>query len=782
MKREKRSKHSLMSIFMIFMGLVLSVRLLVLTSVQAGEWKSAAEDMSVRTVYETAPRGDILDRNGVVLATSRPVYSVCVSRAGMDRDEMLETAASVMSELEELGEDLNVTIDEVRDAVSDTGYTAYMPVVIAEDVSEEAADSIQRQRIKGVTVSTEYVRSYPQGSLASHVLGYMGRISSDEEEEYVNEKGYRKDALIGKAGIESRYEEKLRGSDSVQRFQVDSSGRVTGLISSSEAKKGGDVKLTIDSRLQKVTEDALEQAVAKAAEGGTFESSYGDYAMTTAKNAASGAAVAIDVETGEVLAMASFPDYDPNDFAVAVSEEKWASLQQENPYDPMSPSPMYNTATMTAVQPGSAFKPVTALAAMSCGLDEKKYLYDDGAVTLGERTYGCFLWNEKNETHGYVSLREALKVSCNYYFFDIAAGKDFASGTSLDYDRRISNETITDTAKMLGLGRKTGIEIEESAGVLPSAELKKEGVKSSLRNYLLAEEETYFKKDTLKDRKQTRKNIEKIVKWADKDLTLEEIIGKLTKENFIRQGKAETLASICKFTYFDQIKWTLGDTFNISIGQGDNAYTTLQMASYMSALANGGARKPVTLTASRKQQKDTREAGIPDKADISYIISAMTRVTGDKDGSLYRAFASFPYSVAAKTGTAQRAGKKSVEDEREYLRKHLHLIAPDVTMSQVEEEAERLMTDYPDLYDNDDTALRRAVINKSRNEISTDDIDLYKEGYDSFAWTVALAPAEDPQIAVAVMLIQGGESSNAAPAVREIIGKYGEYSQWEKSF
>ena len=340
MKREKRSKHSLMSIFMIFMGLVLSVRLLVLTSVQAGEWKSAAEDMSVRTVYETAPRGDILDRNGVVLATSRPVYSVCVSRASMDRDEMLETAASVMSELEELGEDLNVTIDEVRDAVSDTGYTAYMPVVIAEDVSEEAADSIQRQRIKGVTVSTEYVRSYPQGSLASHVLGYMGRISSDEEEEYVNEKGYRKDALIGKAGIESRYEEKLRGSDSVQRFQVDSSGRVTGLISSSKAKKGSDVKLTIDSRLQKVTEDALEQAVTKAAEGGTFESSYGDYAMTTAKNAASGAAVAIDVRTGEVLAMASFPDYDPNDFAVSVSEEKWASLQQENPYDPMSPAPM----------------------------------------------------------------------------------------------------------------------------------------------------------------------------------------------------------------------------------------------------------------------------------------------------------------------------------------------------------------------------------------------------------------------------------------------------------
>ena len=738
--------------------------------------------MSVRTVYETAPRGDILDRNGVLLATSRPVYSVCVSRAGMDRDEMLETAASVMSELEELGEDLNVTIDEVRDAVSDTGYTAYMPVVIAEDVSEEAADSIQRQRIKGVSVSAEYVRSYPQGSLASHVLGYMGRISSDEEEEYVNEKGYRKDALIGKAGIESRYEEKLRGSDSVQRFQVDSSGRVTGLISSSEAKKGGDVKLTIDSRLQKVTEDALEQAVAKAAEGGTFESSYGDYAMTTAKNAASGAAVAIDVETGEVLAMASFPDYDPNDFAVSVSEEKWASLQQENPYDPMSPSPMYNTATMTAVQPGSAFKPVTALAAMSCGLDEKKYLYDDGAVTLGERTYGCFLWNEKNETHGYVSLREALKVSCNYYFFDIAAGKDFASGTSLDYDRRISNETITDTAKMLGLGRKTGIEIEESAGVLPSAELKKEGVKSSLRNYLLAEEETYFKKDTLKDRKQTRKNIEKIVKWADKDLTLEEIIGKLTKENFIRKDKADELASVCKYTYFGQMEWTKGDTFNIAIGQGDNAYTTLQMANYMASLANGGSRNDVTLTAGEKAVgKRSEMIETVDEDDVKCVIEAMTGVTEDQDGSLYSQFASFPYTVAAKTGTAQRAGKKSDEDEREYLKRHLHLIASDVTMEQVEEEAERLKDEYPDIYEEDSAALRRAVINESGMEITSEDIDRYKEDYDSFAWTVALAPADEPQIAVAVMLVQGKTSSNAAPVAREIIGKYGEILEWEKS-
>ena len=192
-----------------------------------------------------------------------------------------------------------------------------------------------------------------------------------EEEEFVDERGYRKDAFVGKDGVEKVYEEQLKGCDGVTRFRVDASGNVEDVISDSKAEKGQDLTLTIDARLQKVTEDALEQAVVKASEGGTFESDYGEVIMSYAENAASGAAVALDVDTGEVLAMASYPDFDPNDFATGISEEKWEALQQENPYDPMSPAPLYNTATMTAVQPGSAFKPVTALAAMSCGLDAK---------------------------------------------------------------------------------------------------------------------------------------------------------------------------------------------------------------------------------------------------------------------------------------------------------------------------------------------------------------------------------------------------------------------------
>ena len=124
----------------------------------------------------------------------------------------------------------------------------------------------------------------------------------------------------------------------------------------------------------------------------------------------------------------AFPDFDPNDFAVSITEEKWEALQAENPEDPLSPSPLYNVASMTAVQPGSTFKPVTALAALSCGLDRSRYLYDGGAVSAGDRTFGCLLWNESREGHGYVDLKKAMAVSCNYYFYDYSGGKGFCFG------------------------------------------------------------------------------------------------------------------------------------------------------------------------------------------------------------------------------------------------------------------------------------------------------------------------------------------------------------------
>ncbi|MDO4544669.1 MAG: penicillin-binding transpeptidase domain-containing protein [Bacillota bacterium] len=788
-EKRRKSKHMIIACFVGAMGLLLAARLFMLTVTEHDKWQSYADDVSLRAVYETAPRGDILDRNGQVIATSRAVYSVNISRVDLSREVALESAAAVEEVLKEQGEDITTTREEVKSILWEKGYSSYMSVVLAEDISSDTAEVIEGKDYPGVQVSVNYVREYPEGALASHVIGYLGRVSADEESEYVDEKGYRRDALIGKDGIEKLCEDTLKGTDAISDFQVDSTGNVTKLLQKSSAVKGEDVRLSLDLELQKTTEDALEQAIKQAAAGGTFASQYGDYRMTYAKNAAVGAAVALDVKTGEVLAMASYPDFDPNDFAVSISREKWAALQSENPDDPLSPSPLYNVATMSAIQPGSTFKPVTALAALSCGLDRDRYLYDDGYISLGGRTYGCFLWNEKEEKHGYLNLKDAIAVSCNYYFFDIAAGKDFASGTTLGYDKKMSNAVILEEASQLGLGEKTGIEIAERAGSLPTEQLKNKGLQNSLRNHLLAEQEVYFEEELLQDRKALREKIEKIVNWSEKDLTLKEIIGKLKRDKLVRPERAEELARVCRDTYFSQMGWTLGDTFNISIGQGDNAYTTLQMANYMATLGNGGTRNRVSILSNEQgsQGGGDKTAGSAKAAsntekDYEYIVDAMTAVTKDRRGSLYGAFSSFPYDVAAKTGTAQRSGSISAEDEREYLRRHLHLIAPGVSFSEMEREAERLMTAYPDLYKEEDSALRRAVINLSSRDITTDDIDRYKEKYDSFAWTVALAPAEDPQIAVAVMLVQGKTSSNAAPVAREIIGKYGEISGWEKSF
>lgn len=782
MIKGRQTKHSLISIFMLAAGLVLVARLFMLTVVENRKWTELTEDMSVRAVYETAPRGDILDRNGKVIAGSRPRYSVVINRAYIDRSQAMESAAHVMETLESMGEDITVTMDEVRRSLSDAGYDSYMPITVAENVSAGAAEKIKKENCTGVSILTDFIREYPYKNTAAHIIGYLGRISEEDRKTYTAVKGYRQDSLIGIDGIERICERELKGTDSVSSVRVDSQGDVTDFIGKSPMKKGKSIKLSIDIRLQQVMEDALEQAIKKAATGESFASKYGDYTMSYAPNTASGAAVALDVKTGQVLAMASFPDFDPNDFAMGISREKWASLQQKNLYDSMSPAPLYNTATMTAVQPGSTFKPVTALAAMHCGLDEKRYLYDAGSVDIGGRSFGCSLWNDTGSTHGYVDLRKAMAVSCNYYFYDIAAGRDLASNTGLGYKRPINNEVIMDFAGRLGLGEKTGIEINESTGIRPSEELKREGIKSSLRNYLLAESERYFKRSSLKNRKKTIKNIEKIVNLSDKDLSLEEIIGKLNNESFIRKDRIYDLASVCKYTYFAQAKWSRGDTFNIAIGQGDNAYTTLQMANYMATLANRGIKRDVTLLLGKAENKDAEKGVTLNRDDVRYIIDSMTDVTRKAEGSLYRAFSRFPYSVAAKTGTAQKAGKKNTEKEEEYLRRHLHLIAPDITMAQVEREAERLREEYPDVYDTDGAALRRAVINKSSRNITSEDIDHYKESYDSFAWTVAIAPAEDPQIAVAVMLVEGRTSSNAAPVAREIIGKYGEISRWEKSF
>lgn len=816
---------------------ILLIRLFILSVVEKEEWASAAEELSTKTIYTTAPRGQILDRNGKVLAGNAYTISVRISKGSMTDEKLNQTILRLAHTLEENGDELHgdfpIDIEEngsfsfkkgtdnkeffdrygfsdnlnaeqvfsklrnyfkieeelspqdarrvmiVRNEMAALGYKKYMPVTAAKDISQRSIALLEENSSEypGAEVFSEVSREYSEGTVASHILGYLGKISDSEKEKYVKELGYQSWDMIGKDGIEKVYEEVLRGTAGEQKVQVNAAGNLVKTISQTEPQKGKDVTLTIDLDLQQRAESALKQALSAMRSGGTFVSEYGNYTMKSAPNAEVGAIVALDVKTGKVLAMASCPDFDPNLFANGISTDDWNALQSQNPRDPLAPAPLYNVATKSAVQPGSTFKMVTAAAAIQCGLAPKRSLYDDGYIQLGNNTFGCVAWNLSKKKHGYLDLQQALEVSCNYYFFDAATGMDFYTGNSLGYEKKITIDTIMDCAAEFGLGQSTGIEIPETVMKTPSRETKIRGLQSSLKNVLLAEAETYFERELIKNRKKLNKTIDTITGWIGQDLTRENTMKLVEALTGIKEEMHSALTDLCQYTYINQATWNTGDALNIAIGQGLNSYTPLQMASYVATLGNKGVRNPVSLV-EKIEGHGKIEKGPSSKveaaADSGFddIIEGMVRVANGDAGSLTSLFRNFPVTVAAKTGTAQRAGKINPPDEEAYIRNYLGAIAPTLSWDEIQKEKDRLMKEYPDIYTSRHTAVRRAVMNLSGGSVTAAKMDQYKEDYDNFAWVVSMAPAEAPEIAVAVMIAQGSSAANAGPVAREVMGEY----------
>ena len=221
-------------------------------------------------------------------------------------------------------------------------------------------------------------------------------------------------------------------------------------------------------------------------------------------------------------------------------------------------------------------------------------------------------------------------------------------------------------------------------------------------------------------------------------------------------------------------KWTQGDEFNIAIGQGDNAYTPLQMANYIATLGNDGERNEVSIIKGIEGGEKIEKAE-PYQIDVSpeeidYVLEGMKLVT--TNGTLASCFRGFPVSVAGKTGTAEKDGYINPKDEVAYVKEHLSKIAPDVTWKEVQKEMTKLMKADPDKYPTENDAVDAALISVTDKEVTQSQINQFKDTYDHFAWTVTLAPADNPKIAVVVLLIQGGTSLNAAPVAREVIGSY----------
>ena len=895
----------------IILMLLLCIRLFVLTIIQQEKWEASAESQNTKEVVTAAPRGEILDRYGRLLAGNKQIFTVTFNVSGMDTQEINDSCYSLVKLLEKNGDeyvdnfpikitksgkfyytydkekkkwlkslgldedataeealaalrkkynisaeldrfeavaelqekysvwppivtksmtfsydankqsfiekydlyvidtkedgsqvkrtDLNAreafmalrqkySIDEeltnkqarkifvVREEIKNIGYNKYRSSTIARGVCDETVAYIEEMQdeLRGVEIASESVRYYPNGSLLSHVLGYMGSISDSQYEEYVTEKGYSADDLIGKDGIEATMESKLRGSDGIESILVNSAGDYVQTISQTEPVAGKNVYLTIDADLQEYAESCLEKCIEAVKTGGVYKSKYGNRSVKQYSNCGSGAVVAIDVETAEVLAMASYPDFDPNIFAEGISTKDWASVQSTNPRDSLAPTPLYNIATSSAVQPGSTFKPITAVAALKCGLNPNRSIYDGNYIELGGRRFGCANYNSGIGSHGYETLIQGIQNSCNYYFYCIGTGIDWNSKTSLGYSSKISIEKIMEVAKEFGLGEKTGIELYEVTTPLASKERKMASMKSSLWSALYYSGNKYWPKSTTKDDEKFRKEIDTVTSWIEENPDRSEIISRLKEQTTVKSSKIETLADVCKYSYFNQAEWGTGDEFNISIGQGDNAYTPLQMANYIATLGNDGKRNQVSIVKGIEGEGKTKKEAAyeidADKQDLKTVIEGMKLVV--KNGTLASTFADFPIEVAGKTGTAQRDGYINPKDEVSYVKNHLSAIAPGISWSQVQKQMKKMMADDPITYPTENDAVDQALITVSNRTVNQSDIDQYKDTYDNFAWTVAMAPADNPKIAVVVLLVQGGMSYNAAPVARDIIGEY----------
>jgi len=612
----------------------------------------------------------------------------------------------------------------IRERYEKTSYLSYHPVDICYSISEKSVAMISERshELNGINVEIEPLRFYPQNDTAAHALGYLGKIAQDYEvQDYIVEKGYSPDDIIGKTGLEEKFESYLRGEKGKKTVEVNNVGKTIRSVSSQAPVPGDDVYLTLDDRLQKTAEDALKKGLEQIQIGGTFESEWGDFAFKDKYvNAKSGALVALDVKTGEVLAMANYPSYDLNMFATGISQEDWNSLLSDSK-NPLAPRPLYNIAMLSAIQPGSTFKMITALAALEKGVNPNTTVYCAGTMEVGDRHFSCWIYNMFGGAHGKQTMYEAIMNSCNFYFYTTVLGENLA--THQPHTVKVSAEDIIGMAEKFGLNSKTGIEIDipqETSGGVPSIDGKKINIRVYLRMFLEANIEKYLENGYKIDAGMKNEIVEEIVSWVDRDepLTRGEVYDNL-KALRLNPEKVNDynvpLVDIIKYTYLNQAVWNVGDNLNISIGQGNNAYTTMQMANYIATIANGGYRHNVSIIKEIKTydgketdyvpERESERVGLSDYSYLDVVKEGMRLVSLDDSAKPY---SKFPVEVGSKTGTAQNQGT------------------------------------------NPDTG----------------------KPYDDFAWYVAFAPYDDPQIAVACALFEGGSGRYPTPIVREVIGEY----------
>ena len=497
--KNDRIRYNILTILVYIVGIVLLAQLFNLQIVHGEEYRETSNTKLTRESVLKADRGSIKDSSGTMLATVDAQYSIVLYKTKVNNETLNTTILKLLNILSTNGDsyvdnfliDVNpyrfkleeeesqkkwkkanninedataeeafnyfknkydITSDNVEDIrkilairyeISYKGYSSTKSIEIASNISRQSLEQIKERNAEfsGVEVVETPVRVYPLKTTASHILGRIGRIESSELEG--NEDIYNQNDIIGKSGIEYVFEKYLKGTDGVKQIDMNVDGTITDEYVSKEAVSGSDVILTIDSKLQAVTEQALADNINKIANHGFSQEN---------NPADAGAAVVLNVKTGEVIAMASYPDYNPSAFVNGIDTNTW------NYYINGDTKPLENKAISAMYSPGSTYKMVTALAGLETGtITPKTKINDTGVFRKYNSSWKC--WNRYG--HGYLNVSQAIEHSCNYFFYDLGD--------------RLGIDNLAKYSYYLGLGHKTGIELKgEIDGVLASNEIAKQ--------------------------------------------------------------------------------------------------------------------------------------------------------------------------------------------------------------------------------------------------------------------------------------------------------------------
>ncbi|MBP7727199.1 penicillin-binding protein 2 [Mitsuokella multacida] len=414
--------NSRLRTLMIISVLVIAVligRAAYLQIYQGEYYAGLADGNRIRIVPSMAPRGTFYDRNGELLVTNRPGFSV----------SLLPLTAPISDDvIDRLSDLLKVPTDEIKTKIA--GHSGFNPIRIKTDVTPDIVSIIEEQKSQypGVVIEVTPIRDYILKQEGAHTFGYVSEIN-DTELEKMKDEGYKSGDIIGKFGLEKVYDKELRGENGGQQVEVDVSGKPVQILGRKEPVPGDDLELTIDINLQQAAEKAVDEQL-------------------TQIGAHAAAAVVMNPQTGEILAMVSRPAFDPNLFAHGISSKDWNQLNN-NPYHPMD-----NKTITGEYPPGSTFKIVTGTAALTEGVvtpDEQ--IFDSGHHWIIPKG------NADGEALGWLNFRTALAHSDNVYFYEM--------GNRLGIDR------LEKYARMFGLGAKTGIDLPyEATGLVANRRYK----------------------------------------------------------------------------------------------------------------------------------------------------------------------------------------------------------------------------------------------------------------------------------------------------------------------